>query len=163
MGTIALEASNDEGATWTSIWSESGNKGNSWQNASVNLSAYLGDGIQLRFNRVTGGTWQADIAIDNVNLTSSSSARSEDIAITNNDEISNVEISLYPNPVKGNQIFVKSNIEGMSYSVFNTIGQQVAKGVLRSNTIDVSNLDGGMYMIQFNVNDTIETRKFLKQ
>ena len=68
MGTIALEVSTDNGATWTSIWNESGNKGNAWQSASVNLSAYAGGSIQLRFNRNVGSTWQADIAIDDVSL-----------------------------------------------------------------------------------------------
>ena len=69
MGTIALEASTDNGATWTSLWNESGNKGNSWQTANVDLAAYVGGSVQLRFNRVTGSTWQADIAIDDVSLT----------------------------------------------------------------------------------------------
>ncbi len=68
-GSLDLEASNDEGATWTSLWSRSGNQGNSWQTASVDLAAYLGTGVQLRFNRVTGTTWRADAAIDNISLT----------------------------------------------------------------------------------------------
>ncbi len=68
MGSIAVEASTDEGANWSSIWSETGNKGNSWQSADIDLAAYVGGGVQLRFNRITGSTWQADIAIDNVSL-----------------------------------------------------------------------------------------------
>ncbi len=68
-GSLDLEASNDEGVTWTSIWSRSGNQGNSWQVASVDLAAYLGTGVQLRFNRLTGGTWRADAAIDDISLT----------------------------------------------------------------------------------------------
>ncbi|GAA4275133.1 hypothetical protein GCM10022258_44290 [Aquimarina gracilis] len=71
MGSIAVEASTDEGATWTSIWSQTGNKGNSWQSADIDLAAYVGGGVQLRFNRITGATWQADIAIDNVSLSDS--------------------------------------------------------------------------------------------
>ncbi len=70
MGSIAVEASTDNGASWTSIWSETGNKGNNWNDANINLSAYVGGSVQLRFNRVTGGTWKADIAIDNVALSS---------------------------------------------------------------------------------------------
>jgi len=69
MGSIALEASEDNGATWTSIWSMTGNKGNSWLTASIDLASYLGGSVQLRFNRITGSTWQADIAIDDVSLT----------------------------------------------------------------------------------------------
>ncbi len=68
-GSLDLEASNDEGVTWTSIWNRTGNQGNSWQTATVDLGAYVGTGVQLRFNRLTGGTWRADAAIDNVALT----------------------------------------------------------------------------------------------
>ena len=69
MGTIDLEISTNNGNTWTSIWNQSGNQGNSWSSVSINLSSYIGgDSIKLRFNRITGSTWQADIAIDNVSL-----------------------------------------------------------------------------------------------
>lgn len=68
MGTIDVEASTDNGSTWTSLWNESGNKGNQWNFASLDLSAYAGGSVQLRFNRLVGSTWQADIAIDNVQL-----------------------------------------------------------------------------------------------
>ncbi|GGX06291.1 T9SS type A sorting domain-containing protein [Aquimarina muelleri] len=68
-GSLDVEASNDEGVTWTSIWSKSGNQGNSWQTATIDLAAYLGSGLQLRFNRLTGNTWQADVAIDAISLT----------------------------------------------------------------------------------------------
>ena len=82
MGTIDLEASTDDGVTWTSIWAESGNKGDSWQSTSIDLSTYAGGTLQLRFNRNVGSTWQADIAIDNINL-------SEPVAPTCNDGIQN--------------------------------------------------------------------------
>jgi hypothetical protein len=42
------------------------------------------------------------------------------------------------------------------------LGQQVARGT-STNGVDVSDLETGLYMIQFNVNDKIETRKFIKQ
>ncbi len=69
MGSITLEASDDNGASWTGIWSQTGNKGNAWLNANIDLAAYTGGSVQLRFNRLTGSTWQADIAIDNISLT----------------------------------------------------------------------------------------------
>ncbi|MBT8268005.1 MAG: DUF5011 domain-containing protein [Bacteroidia bacterium] len=85
MGTIALEASTDEGANWTSLWSESGNKGNIWLSQSIDLSAYAGGSVQLRFNRITGGTWQADIAIDNIELSQPAPPTCND-GIQNGDE-----------------------------------------------------------------------------
>lgn len=68
MGTILLEASDDNGASWNTLWSQTGNQGNSWRSQSIDMSAYLGGSVQLRFNRTTGSTWQADIAIDNVSM-----------------------------------------------------------------------------------------------
>lgn len=66
MGSIAVEASTDQGATWTQVWRKTGNQGNTWLSANIDLSAYLDQGLQLRFNRITGATWKADIAIDQV-------------------------------------------------------------------------------------------------
>lgn len=82
MGTISLEASIDNGNSWTSIWSKSGNKGNSWLSANVDLSAYAGESLQLRFNRVTSSTWQADIAIDDVKLTTNSGSMDTTVSLS---------------------------------------------------------------------------------
>lgn len=67
-GTIDLEVSTDNGSSWSSIWNQSGNQGNQWNAVTVDLASYVGSSIQLRFNRVTGGTWQSDVAIDNARL-----------------------------------------------------------------------------------------------
>ncbi|MGB3466884.1 MAG: endonuclease, partial [Cyclobacteriaceae bacterium] len=67
MGSLNVEASTD-GVNWTAIWSRSGNQGNSWQIADVDLSAYTGNTLQLRLNGVTGTTWQGDMAIDDVRI-----------------------------------------------------------------------------------------------
>lgn len=69
MGSITLEASFDDGISWNTLWSQTGNQGDTWNSVSVDLSAYLGESIQFRLDRVTGGTWQADIAIDGFNVT----------------------------------------------------------------------------------------------
>ncbi len=69
VGSLRLEASTD-GAAWTSVWSESGNQGNQWNDVSLNLSAYLGESsLRLRFVGTTGSSWSSDIAIDAISLT----------------------------------------------------------------------------------------------
>ncbi|MGK0446275.1 MAG: hypothetical protein ACJA2M_000043, partial [Polaribacter sp.] len=68
MGVIDLEASVDNGANWTSIWTSTGDKVDNWLTANVDLGAYVGASVKLRFNRITGNTWEADIAIDEVSL-----------------------------------------------------------------------------------------------
>lgn len=67
-GRVDLEASDDGGTTWTSLWNQTGNQGNQWNEVSIDLATYVGGTVQLRFNRITGGTWQSDVAIDNVSL-----------------------------------------------------------------------------------------------
>ncbi|KAB1160770.1 T9SS type A sorting domain-containing protein [Tenacibaculum aiptasiae] len=70
VGSLRLEASTN-GTNWTSLWSDSGNKGNQWNNQSVNLSSYVGQNeVRLRFVGTTGSGWSSDIAIDNLALTS---------------------------------------------------------------------------------------------
>lgn len=69
MGSLALEASTDNGSTWTSLWSRSGNQGAGWKSASVDMSAYLGGTVRVRFNGITGTTWKGDMAVDQFGLT----------------------------------------------------------------------------------------------
>jgi hypothetical protein len=159
MGTIALEASDDNGASWASVWNSSGNLGDSWQSASVNLSAYTGGSVQLRFNRVTGSTWQADVAIDNLNM---STVTAKDVS--SRDEVVDIrDITLYPNPVKGGIINVKTSYTNMSYEIYSTVGQLVGKGIVNNDIIDVSNLDGAIYQIRFTAEGETITKRFIKQ
>ena len=165
MGTIALEASNDNGISWTSIWNESGNKGNSWQTANVDLSSYVGNSVQLRFNRITGGTWQADIALDNINLTTSSALAKSNLK----DKLLDVDTNtvntfmLYPNPVKGDVLNIKlSKGTNMSYKIINMLGQVVNTGKTTKEVM-VNNLEAGMYYIEVNDGDVTMTKKFIKR
>lgn len=68
MGGLKLELSTDKGITWSVVWQKSGNQGNSWLDASVDLSAHSGKTVQLRFNGTTGTTWQGDIAVDKFSI-----------------------------------------------------------------------------------------------
>ena len=182
MGTIAVEVSNDNGVSWTTVWNESGNKGNSWMNASIDLSEYVGGGIQLRFNRITGGTWKADIAIDNIALTTGYvAARQEAVATkvkdspttTKNKETVAVEefyeeeelntLTVFPNPVRGNILNIKLDTgSATSYRITNLYGQAVLAGTA-SNQIKVDRLKSGIYFIEVSDGTNTLTKKFIKQ
>lgn len=70
MGSLSLQASTN-GSSWTNVWSQSGDRGNQWNNESVNLDSYAGESeLRLRFVGTTGSSWRSDIAIDNLALTS---------------------------------------------------------------------------------------------
>ena len=69
MGDLALQIRLDGTSSWSTIWSLSGNQGNSWESAAIDLSFYATQTIQLRFNGTTGATWQGDMAIDDLSIT----------------------------------------------------------------------------------------------
>jgi len=69
MGDLYLEASNDACASWSNVWSKSGDQGNSWHEATVDLSSYAGDSqVQLRFRGETGTSYTSDMAVDDITV-----------------------------------------------------------------------------------------------
>ncbi|CAE7472602.1 unnamed protein product, partial [Symbiodinium necroappetens] len=63
MGQIALQVWH--GMWWTTIWSVSGDQGNTWYGAPVRLPE---DAQALRFLGVTGTAWEGDIGLDDVQV-----------------------------------------------------------------------------------------------
>ncbi|MEM9338477.1 MAG: S8 family serine peptidase [Bacteroidota bacterium] len=152
IGSLELEASTDDGSTWAGLWSESGNQGNTWNQATIDLSAYAGGGVQLRFVGTTGTSWSSDIAIDQLSLTGGTSVTSSAYEITSaiESELSTLPLSaeIYPNPVIDNLLNVTASKEGLSYKVVNTLGQVILSGNLKGQSIDVSHVSSGIYMLE---------------
>ncbi|MDP4687518.1 MAG: hypothetical protein NWS53_11495, partial [Salibacteraceae bacterium] len=74
MGTLELQVNTDPNGTgtWTTIFTLSGNQGNTWQSQNVSLLSYQGQTIQLRFKATLGSgafIYAGDRAIDNLKLT----------------------------------------------------------------------------------------------
>jgi hypothetical protein len=69
--------------------------------------------------------------------------------------------SLYPNPIKGNNVTLKSESEG-TYVIYNIIGKEVKKDALISgeNVLNTSQLNAGIYIIL--INDTFGASKSIK-
>ena len=170
MGTISLEISNDNALSWTTIWTESGNKGNQWLNVDLDLAAYVGGSVQLRFNRVTGGTWQADVAIDNIALNTTLAARQETTTTKDKEDATIIVASsgantmtIFPNPVRGNVLNVKLDHGTVqTYKIINLYGQAIASGNA-SNQIQVNKLPSGVYFIEIFDGENTLTKKFIKQ
>ncbi|NOQ27949.1 MAG: T9SS type A sorting domain-containing protein [Bacteroidales bacterium] len=81
MGTIELQASTD-GTSWTTLWTKSGDQGNSWYNASVSLSSYYGTSVQLRYVATTGTSYTSDFAIDDISVTTGAIPTGTDLTLT---------------------------------------------------------------------------------
>lgn len=70
MGTLSVEVSDDNGATWNTEWSQSGNQGANWQNnETIDLTAYQGSIIKIRLNALLGGGFTSDMAVDDIRIT----------------------------------------------------------------------------------------------
>ncbi len=78
VGVLKLEASNDNGSSWTQIWSKSGDQGSAWNTADIDLASYTGNSMQLRFTGTSGSSWQGDMAVDTISLTAGGGTNNTD-------------------------------------------------------------------------------------
>ncbi len=82
MGSLNIEISSN-GTNWTSVWSKSGDQGNIWHEAIVDLSSYGGSSRYIRFNGLIGSDYRSDIAIDNIVFASATSGGAVDFSDEN--------------------------------------------------------------------------------
>jgi len=270
MGSLALEVSTDNGTSWSSVWSKSGNQGNAWLSASLDLTAYLGGTVQFRFNGITGTTWQGDMAVDGFAISSGTPSTCEattlsitfdnypeetsfDIKDSNGTVVFSggtygsqadgstlnipmcldagcytftiydsygdgiccsygngsytytkdsdgsvlasgasftsseatefclnatngydytsydataavvTDVEMYPNPAKDFLTVQLKDQRMETYTITNLMGQRVDAGSLNKSTIDVRQLDAGVYVIEFSSDKKTLSQKFVKQ
>lgn len=70
MGSLQVQISTDMGATFTTIWSASGDHGDLWYTAGINLDAFVGSVVIVRINGTVGDGNESDIAIDDLTFSS---------------------------------------------------------------------------------------------
>ena len=67
MGTLQLQAVSSTGSV-ANLWTRSGDQGNSWFQAAVDLSGLTGEQT-LRFFATTGSSYRSDMTVDNIEIT----------------------------------------------------------------------------------------------
>ena len=73
-----------------------------------------------------------------------------------------LEFSLYPNPAKDIvKIQVPAEMTAIKIEVFDNAGKQIAMQLSPENTIDVSNIASGLYLITITSNDIKTTKKLI--
>lgn len=73
-------------------------------------------------------------------------------------------LSMYPNPLKGNTLFLTSTANAaMSVQIFDLLGKEVLKSNVMNNTINVSGLNAGVYMVKITEEGKTATRKLVIQ
>lgn len=136
MGSLSLEASTD-GNTWTSLWSLSGNQGNAWSTTSIDLAAYVGGSVQLRFVGITSSSYTSDMTIDKINLNSGVIGGCTDVTLT-------LTLDDYPAETSWS---INDDLGGVVMS-----GGSYGNGDKNTTKIETSCLEEGCYT--FTINDT---------
>ncbi len=72
-------------------------------------------------------------------------------------------IILYPNPVKDGILYISSETNFTTYRIINLMGQVVATGKIDTNSVSVSALASGTYLLEVSNNENVETKRFIKQ
>lgn len=134
---------------------------NAWETITFDYStipAGTYDSVVLIFDLGTMGDGSANYTfyMDDITLTNSATA-----SVSDNDLLN---ISMYPNPTLDIlNISAKTTIKNAA--IYNIIGKKVMSlDINKSNeSIDVSNLDAGVYLIKYSVNNSVGTAKFIKE
>ena len=72
------------------------------------------------------------------------------------------DFSIYPNPVKGDVLNI-SSVENGTYRIINVVGQEVSKGKIEGQTISVSNINAGIYLLEVASNGKVNVKRFIRQ
>lgn len=72
------------------------------------------------------------------------------------------DIKLYPNPAS-NLLNITNVSEKATFRIFNLLGQEVLNGSIRNNSIAISTIATGNYILEIQDNDTVSSKRFIKQ
>ncbi|MBN8693456.1 MAG: S8 family serine peptidase [Bacteroidetes bacterium] len=160
MGTLYVDILAN-GAWTNNVWSMTGNKGNSWFVANISLSAWASQKINVRWRGVTGANFLSDMALDAINIQSS----------TNIDKLTSLDgIMVYPNPGSGD---FNLNVNGLnntelSYTVTDISGKIILQNNAGLKTgsfntvIDLKEAASGMYFLQIKRGEETGYLKLIK-
>lgn len=160
IGTLEVLISTDNGATWKErLCFFSGDKGNTWYVANLDLRRFSGSEVTFRIAGITGEGPEGDLAIDYVYVGERSDFRFNDERNTISKPF-NVKVNF-----RNQRLHVEVPEEFVcrsSLEVINLLGNRVHSNALcdsRMISMDVSGLDGGLYFLRIYHQGEIYTKK----
>ena len=79
---------------------------------------------------------------------------------TSDNEI--LDMRIYPNPVNGNYITILTPVEGLKdVEVYSVTGRKLLDTTINNNTLDVSALNSGFYMIKVTIEGQSKVSKLI--
>ena len=96
------------------------------------------------------------VTLDDLSWTCFASLSTDDIFLEN--------LKIYPNPTKGSNINIDTN-QPLEFGIYDILGKQTNKGVISSSakSIDVANLEQGVYILKLSSEARSITKKIVKQ
>ena len=78
------------------------------------------------------------------------------------DDFTSLEMSVYPNPVDGNYVTIQTPINGVKeVEVFDILGKRVINTNLISDSLDISELNPGVYMVKVTIENQNKISKLI--
>jgi len=111
-----------------------------WTQYDYDLSAYDGQTIRVAIHCVSNDSYllQMDSFVVEGTL--------------GLNDVQSLEMNIYPNPVNGNFITIQTPISGVKYvEVFDITGKRLINTSLNADTLEVSSLSAGIYLIKVTV------------
>lgn len=140
-----------------------GDQGNQWDSIAVNLSAFVDQKVVLVFRGITGGGYQCDLAIDDVNVEAQSVTSMDDLVEASKEQ----HFKLYPNPNNGTfSVDLQSIQANSTILISNTLGQIVHQSTHKNKQrLDLSfEASPGVYFIVIKTGKNTEaTFKIVKK
>lgn len=83
-------------------------------------------------------------------------------AILSNNEFTSADFSIYPNPVANGVLFIKTPVPGEKLiTLFDLMGRSVLKTQLNENSLNLSSVNSGVYLLQISINNQSYTTKLV--
>jgi hypothetical protein len=174
---LEVRASDDCGATWTTVWQKSGadlaqgnpeQTGNwypsasNWNTAFLNLTAFNGSAeVLLEF--IGRSDFGNNLYIDNIQMNNSNNVSLKEEAL-------NQAFNFYPNPAEDNftlefdlasSATVTASIIDVTGRVVLVIAQEEVLSGAKSLNTSVANLEAGAYIVQVEINGAVSQEKLI--
>lgn len=120
----------------------------------IDVTAFINDAFQVRFTYDDDGDWAWGAGVDNFAIDGTLSTDENTIA----------GFSMFPNPTRSD-LNISAQTTLQNVRIFNLLGQVVIDQKVNalSETINVSNLKAGSYLVQVTTEGQTGTYKFIKQ
>ena len=120
---------------------------------SFDISSLAGNAsVQIRFRFV--GAWEYYWGVDNISITTTDA-----LSISENTLL---DMVIYPNPVDGDYVTIQTPLNGDKLvEVFDVNGRKVMERLLTTDTLNVSSISAGMYIVKVTVEDQSNVSKLI--